>query len=83
MDGRLIEDETSLYLVLGEAVAGPGGYVGWGLDALDDSLSSLSSDRIELAWDHFSASRDALGTEYLAEVLEILEERDVSVVLDG
>lgn len=83
LDGHLVKDETSLYLALGETIAGPGGYVGWGLDALDDCLAALPSDRIELTWDHFAASRDALGTEHLAEVLEILAERDVSVIFEG
>ncbi|MFC4907699.1 barstar family protein [Actinomadura gamaensis] len=38
LDGRHITDEPSLYLALGEAVNGPGGYFGSNLDAVDDCL---------------------------------------------
>lgn len=38
LDGRYVTDEPSLYLALGEAVNGPGGYFGGCLAALDDCL---------------------------------------------
>ncbi|MFI8916454.1 barstar family protein [Streptomyces sp. NPDC053513] len=38
LDGRHITDEPGLYLALGEAVNGPGGYFGGCLDALVDCL---------------------------------------------
>jgi hypothetical protein len=38
LDGRHITDEPGLYLALGEAVNGPGGYFGGCLPALDDCL---------------------------------------------
>ncbi|GGV56510.1 hypothetical protein GCM10010245_89460 [Streptomyces spectabilis] len=40
LDGRHVTDESSLYLALGEAVNGPGGYFGGCLAALDDCLRS-------------------------------------------
>lgn len=81
LDGRLVQDRTSFYLALGEAVAGPGGYVGSNLDALDDCLSMLDvrRRRTGFVWDHFLASRDALEPRFLAEVLDVLGERGVAV----
>ena len=79
VDGRLVTDETSLYLTLGEALVGPGGYVGWGLDALDDCLSSLVRGPISMRWDLFARASEALGDKYLAEVLEVLAEHEVTV----
>ncbi|MEV0990317.1 hypothetical protein [Streptomyces sp. NPDC049949] len=38
LDGRHVTDVPGLYLALGEAVNGPGGYFGGCLDALDDCL---------------------------------------------
>lgn len=38
LDGRHVTDEPGLYLALGEAVNGPGGYFGGCLAALDDCL---------------------------------------------
>ncbi|MEU6847368.1 barstar family protein [Streptomyces sp. NPDC046716] len=38
LDGRYVTDEPALYLALGEAVNGPGGYFGGCLAALDDCL---------------------------------------------
>lgn len=38
LDGGNVTDEPGLYLALGEAVNGPGGYFGGCLDALDDCL---------------------------------------------
>jgi RNAse (barnase) inhibitor barstar len=83
MDGRLVEDETSFYLALGEAMVGPGGYVGSGLDALDDCLAALtaSSRSIELEWNHFSESQAMLGHEFLADVVAVAEQRGVSIVV--
>lgn len=81
LDGRLVQDETSFYLALGEALSGPGGYAGSNLDALDDCLSMLEirRRRTGLVWDHFSASRVVLEPEFLAVVLDILDERAVAV----
>jgi Barstar (barnase inhibitor) len=38
LDGSRIVDIPTFYIVLGEAINGPGGYYGAGLDALDDCL---------------------------------------------
>lgn len=38
LDGRWINDVPSFYLSIGEAVNGPGGYFGGGVNALDDCL---------------------------------------------
>ncbi|MFE2538640.1 barstar family protein [Actinacidiphila glaucinigra] len=38
LDGRRVTDEPGLHLVLGEAVNGPGGYVGCNADAPADCL---------------------------------------------
>jgi len=43
IDGSLIVDETSFYIALGEALIGPGGYFGAGLDGLNDCLNDYFS----------------------------------------
>lgn len=85
MDGTLITDETSFFLTLGEALVGPGGYVGSGLDAMDDCFSFLprSLRQAGLSWNGFSGSEERLDGEFLAEVLDIFKQRGVTLTVDS
>jgi RNAse (barnase) inhibitor barstar len=83
LDGRQVTDEPSLYLALGEAVNGPGGYFGGNLGALDDCLRGSFGYTApgNLLWRdaatarvHLSERLDSDGKAYdlVAEVLEVL-----------
>ncbi|MFB6635597.1 barstar family protein [Streptomyces sp. NPDC056362] len=92
LDGRHIVDRDSFYCAIGEAVNGPGGYFGWNLDALDDCLSGGwgATAPFTLYWDSSAEARARLVERVRADdrevtvfdlILEIFEERGVSVVL--
>jgi RNAse (barnase) inhibitor barstar len=92
LDGRHITDEPGLYLALGEAVNGPGGYFGGCLDALDDCLSGTFgyTAPATLLWrdattarEHLSHALTANGHPYdpFAEVLNVLTEGGLHVTL--
>ncbi|MET7543885.1 barstar family protein [Streptomyces sp. NPDC005507] len=92
LDGRHITDEPGLYLALGEAVNGPGGYFGGGLDALDDCLGGTFgyTAPATLLWrdavtarEHLSKTLTPDGQPYdlFAEVLNVLAEGDMHVTL--
>ncbi|GAA4074438.1 barstar family protein [Streptomyces shaanxiensis] len=92
LDGRHITDEPGLYLALGEAVNGPGGYFGGCLDALVDCLRGDFGHTApaSLLWRDAAAAREHLsrvlapeGESYdlLALVLEVLAEGGMHVTL--
>ncbi|MFK0258534.1 hypothetical protein [Streptomyces sp. NPDC090445] len=92
LDGRRITDGPSLYLALGEAVNGPGGYFGGCLAAVDDCLGGTFgySAPATLVWEDAATAREHLsrvlapdGEPYdlFAEVLEVLAEGRMSVRL--
>ncbi|MFF4979422.1 barstar family protein [Streptomyces sp. NPDC001046] len=92
LDGRHITDEPGLYLALGEAVNGPGGYFGACLDALDDCLrggfghtspATLHWKDATVAREHLSRRLTPQGKPYdlFADVLDVLGERGVRVLL--
>jgi RNAse (barnase) inhibitor barstar len=92
LDGRHITDEPGLYLALGEAVNGPGGYFGGSLDALDDCLGGTfgSTAPATLLWrdavtarEHLSQTLTPAGRPYdlFAEVLGVLVEGGIHVTL--
>ncbi|MEU6104539.1 barstar family protein [Streptomyces flaveolus] len=85
LDGRHITDEPSLFLALGEAVNGPGGYFGGSVDALADCLrgnfgytapATLVWRDAATAREHLSHVLTSEGEPYdlVALVLEILAE---------
>jgi hypothetical protein len=89
LDGRHITDEPALYLALGEAVNGPGGYFGGCLAALDDCLrgtfgytapTTLLWRDAATAREHLSHALTPEGQPYdlFASALEALE---ISVAL--
>ncbi|MGR4877894.1 barstar family protein [Streptomyces sp. LARHCF249] len=90
LDGRHITDVPGLYLALGEAVNGPGGYFGGCLDALRDCLrgtfgytapASLLWRDATTAREHLSRVLRSEGEPYdlVAAVLEILAEGGMRV----
>jgi hypothetical protein len=92
LDGRHITDEPALYLALGEAVNGPGGYFGGCLAALDDCLRGTFgyTAPAPLLWRNAATAREHLshaltpdGQHYdlFAVVLEALAEGGMDVTL--
>ncbi|MEU9228057.1 barstar family protein [Streptomyces massasporeus] len=90
LDGRHITDEPSLYLALGEAVNGPGGYFGGCVDALADCLRGTFgyTAPATLLWRDIAPAREHLshvltpeGEPYdlVALVLEVLAEGHMRV----
>ncbi|MFI9175372.1 barstar family protein [Streptomyces lincolnensis] len=62
LDGRHITDRPGLFCALGEAVNGPGGYFGWGLDALADCLCGRwgATPPLTLVWHDADVARACL-----------------------
>lgn len=92
LDGRQITDEPGLYLALGEAVNGPGGYFGGCLDALTDCLrgSFGYTAPATLLWRDAATARERLSRtltprgrpfDLFAEVLDVLVEGGMQVSL--
>ncbi|WP_328749626.1 barstar family protein [Streptomyces sp. NBC_00285] len=63
LDGRHITDVPGFFCALGEAVNGPGGYFGQGLDALDDCLRGRwgAAPPFSLIWHASEVARGCLG----------------------
>ncbi|MEV7597161.1 barstar family protein [Kitasatospora sp. NPDC089797] len=92
LDGRHITDEPGLYLALGEAVNGPGGYFGGCLDALLDCLHGTFgyTAPAPLLWRDAATAREHLsraltpdGRSYdlFADILEVMAEGGMTVTL--
>lgn len=92
LDGRHITDAPSLYLALGEAVNGPGGYFGGCLAAVDDCLDGTFgyTGPATLLWQHAATAREHLsrtltptGEPYdlFSELLEVLAAGGMHVAL--
>ncbi|MGX1672508.1 barstar family protein [Streptomyces sp. NPDC055400] len=92
LDGRHVTDEPGLYLALGEAVNGPGGYFGGCPAALDDCLGGTfgCTTPAALLWHSSATARAHLsqlltsdGQRYdlFAEVLEVLAGGGMHVTL--
>lgn len=92
LDGRHVTDEPALYLALGEAVNGPGGYFGGCLAALDDCLrgtfgytapATLLWRDAAIAREHLShtLTPDCQPYDLFASVLEVLAEGGMDVTL--
>ncbi|WP_330286803.1 barstar family protein [Streptomyces sp. NBC_00576] len=90
--GRPITDVPGLYLALGDAVNGPGGYFGGCLDALDDCLrgtfgytapATLLWREAATAREHLSRTLTPDGRPYnlFAELLDVLAEGGMHVTL--
>ncbi|WP_332757565.1 barstar family protein [Streptomyces sp. MT206] len=92
LDGRHVTDEPALYLALGEAINGPGGYFGGCLAALDDCLrgafgytapATLLWRDAATAREHLSHALTPAGRPYdlFSAVLEALAQGGVDVTL--
>ncbi|MET7687881.1 barstar family protein [Streptomyces sp. NPDC005483] len=92
LDGRHVTDEPGLYLALGEAVNGPGGYFGGCLAALDDCLRGTFSYTAPatLFWREAASAREHLSQALTPEgqpydlfdvVLEVLAQGGMHVTL--
>jgi hypothetical protein len=91
LDGHHITDEPGFFCALGEAVNGPGGYFGWGFDALSDCLRGRwgAAGPFALVWHDADVARAGLGTTPHAddrpstfeELLAFLAEKRVDVRL--
>ncbi|MFE7186466.1 barstar family protein [Streptomyces erythrochromogenes] len=92
LDGRLVTDVPGLYLALGEAVGGPGGYLGANLHALADCLGGGfgHSGPATLLWRDSAVAREHLSTvlspdgapyDLFGCVLDVLAERRIRVTL--
>ncbi|MET7801882.1 barstar family protein [Streptomyces decoyicus] len=88
LDGRQITDVPGLYLALGEAANGPGGYFGGCLDALADCLRGTSAATLlwrdaAIARSHLSRVLTPDGQPYdlFADVLDVLAEGGIRATL--
>ncbi|MEU4076522.1 hypothetical protein DEJ45_21420 [Streptomyces venezuelae] len=92
LDGRHVTDEPGLWLALGEAVNGPGGYFGGDFQALHDCLgghfgftapATLTWRNADVARAHLSRALAPEGEPYdlFAAVVDALEQDGMRVVL--
>ncbi|MGW7075362.1 barstar family protein [Streptomyces sp. NPDC054866] len=92
LDGRHVTDQPGLYLALGEAVNGPGGYFGGCLAALDDCLHGTFgyTAPATLLWRDAATARENLSRrltpgglpcDLFAAVLDVLTEGGMQVTL--
>ncbi|MFI6055250.1 barstar family protein [Streptomyces violascens] len=79
LEGRRIHTLADFWLVIGEAVNGPGGYFGRNLDALNDCLrggfGTPEDGDFTVEWHDHAVSRRALGYAETAGQLEIVLRR--------
>ncbi|MFI0981718.1 barstar family protein [Streptomyces sp. NPDC021093] len=82
IDGRHITDRSALFLALGEAVNGPGGYFGANLDALSDCLRGGfgATAPFVLDWPESDTARTHL-VAFFDSALDVLGEHGVDVRL--
>ncbi|MEV5827565.1 barstar family protein [Spirillospora sp. NPDC052242] len=92
LDGRDVTDEPGLFLALGEAVNGPGGYFGGCLAALDDCLGGTFgyTAPATLLWRDAATAREHLSQtltpdgescDLFAGVLDVLAEGGMHVTM--
>ncbi|MGQ4435688.1 barstar family protein [Streptomyces sp. SAS_260] len=87
LDGSHITDPPGFFCALGEAVNGPAGYFGWGMDALNDCLRGTwgAAPPFTLVWHDADVARACLGPAPHAPtfeaILALLAERHVDVRL--
>ena len=89
LDGSHITDAPGFFCALGEAVNGPAGYFGWGLDALNDCLRGSwgATPPFTLVWHDAAVARASLDVTphtgrrqpTFEELLAFLTERHVDV----
>jgi RNAse (barnase) inhibitor barstar len=88
LDGKTIVDIVSFLCALGEAVFGPGGYIGRNLGALEDYLSCNTDLNVpfNLRWKNSRDSekrfKDCGEEDIYRDILVILKNSGVNVILD-
>jgi RNAse (barnase) inhibitor barstar len=86
IDGELVGDKVSFLCAFGEAVFGPGGYMGKNLDALEDCLSRelAFGEPVTLLWKNLENSKYSFeANDEIAvyeELLEILSLSNVKII---
>lgn len=82
LDGRYVTDRSALFLALGEAVNGPGGYFGANLDALNDCLRGGfgATAPFVLDWPDSETARTHL-VAYFDSALDVFRDHGVDVRL--
>ncbi len=74
IDGERIQDTDGFYTMVGEAVNGPGGYFGRGLDSLNDCLrggfGTPEDGAVSFVWRNSQRSRVILGYPETVRQLE-------------
>lgn len=83
LDGREIGTESEFYCALGEAVNGPGGYFGSGLDSLQDCLRGGFGVKVPvtISWTASDVSRLHIGERRFSRIIEVLETPGVTLSL--
>ncbi|WP_151482668.1 barstar family protein [Streptomyces albicerus] len=91
LEGRHITDDQGFFCAIGEAVNGPGGYFGWGIDALTDCLRGRwgAARPFTLVWHDAEVARTCLGLVprtdrrpwTFEELLEVLVDKGIDVRL--
>ncbi|MGQ4516674.1 barstar family protein [Streptomyces sp. DW26H14] len=76
LQGSHIVSRPGFFCAVGEAVNGPGGYLGSNLDAFANCISSGDRSRIpgKIVWHDYAASQESLDHDFLDSVSEIMHE---------
>ncbi|MGW3950042.1 barstar family protein [Streptomyces sp. NPDC004752] len=91
LQGRFVTDAPGFFCALGEAVNGPGGYFGWGLDATADALCGGfgATWPFTLVWHDSDVARTCLGPtpllrgpESFESLVRFLTRKGIEVRLD-
>lgn len=86
IDGELVQDQVSFLCSFGEAVFGPGGYIGRNLSALEDCLTGGFGveSPLQLHWINSKLSEDSFRrrgeSDIYKDILGVLEGANVQVV---
>lgn len=86
IDGELVQDQVSFLCSFGEAVFGPGGYIGRNLSALEDCLTGGFGVKrpLQLHWINSKLSEDSFRrrgeSEVFKDIIKVLEGANVQVI---
>ncbi|CAM5572387.1 hypothetical protein GCM10010329_72370 [Streptomyces spiroverticillatus] len=82
LHGKHVTDRSALFLALGEAINGPGGYFGGNLDALNDCLRGGfgATAPFTLEWEDSEVARTHL-VAYFDSALDVFREHSVELRL--
>lgn len=84
VEGSGLANIDSVYCELGEAINGPAGYFGSGLDALVDCLrTATATGTFELVWRNLESTAECVGEEDVRQVMSVFQEFGVKVRTEG